>query len=49
MSKQAKQTKINLSRGVVQAEENTIHDNSLLPMADELERLVAIDKIYWNG
>ena len=44
MSKQAKQTKINLSRGVVQAEENTIHDNSLLPMADELERLVAIDK-----
>ena len=44
MSKQAKQTKINLSRGIVQAEENTFQDNSLLPMADELERLVAIDK-----
>jgi uncharacterized membrane protein len=44
MSKQAKQTKINLSRGIVHAEENTFQDNSLLPMADELERLVAIDK-----
>jgi uncharacterized membrane protein len=44
MSKQAKQTKINLSRGIVQDEENTFLDNSLLPMADELERLVAIDK-----
>ena len=44
MNKQAKQTKIKLERGVVQAEQNTIHDNSLLPTADELERLVAIDK-----
>ena len=44
MSKQAKQTKIRLANGIVQAEENTLHDNSLLPMADELERLVAIDK-----
>ena len=44
MSKQAKHTKINLTRGIVQAEENTFQDNSLLPAADELERLVAIDK-----
>jgi len=44
MSKQAKQTKLKLSHGIIQAEENTIHDNSLLPMADELERLVSIDK-----
>jgi hypothetical protein len=44
MSKQATQTKINLSRGIVQAEESTIQDNSLLPAADELKRLVAIDK-----
>ena len=44
MSKQARQTKIKLERGIVQAEENTVHDNSLLPMADELERLVSIDK-----
>jgi len=44
MSKHATQTKINLANGIVQAEENTMHDNSLLPMADELERLVSIDK-----
>ena len=44
MSKQAKQTKINLSHGVVQAEQNTVHDNSLLPTADELERFVSIDR-----
>jgi len=44
MSKHATQTKINLADGIVQAEENIMHDNSLLPMADELERLVSIDK-----
>ena len=44
MSKHAKQTKVNVSRGIVHAEENTFQDNSLLPMADELERLIAIDK-----
>ena len=44
MGKQAKQTKISLERGVVKAEENTVLDNSLLPMADELERLVSINK-----
>ena len=43
MSKQAKQTKIKLADGVVHAEESMVHDNSLLPMADELERLVAIN------
>ena len=44
MSKQAKQTKINISHGILQTEESTFLDNSLLPMADELERLVSIDK-----
>ena len=43
MSKQAKQTKIKLAHGIVHAEESMVYDNSLLPVADELERLVAID------
>ena len=43
MGKQAKQTKIKLAEGFVHAEESLVQDNSLLPVADELERLVAID------
>ncbi|MCL2072484.1 MAG: hypothetical protein FWH18_01040 [Marinilabiliaceae bacterium] len=44
MSKQGRQTKISVSDGLLQAEESAVQDNSLLPVADELERFVAIDR-----
>ena len=44
MSKQGIQTRISVSDGLVQAEESMVHDNSLLPVADELERFVAIER-----
>ena len=44
MGKQGRQTKISVSDGLVQAEESTVNDYSLLPVADELERFVAIER-----
>ena len=44
MGKQGRQTKISVSEGLVQAEESAFNDYSLLPVADELERFVAIER-----
>ena len=44
MSKRQTQTVVQISGDLLHAEESTIQDNSLLPAAAELERLVVIDE-----